>query len=143
MRTRNYQILVYCQSMMLPGYVQHARWAIVATGRDLAGYKEDVSLLLMSFRLLSDDLSPVILFRFFDDKSACNILREVMSHDNSYPRLFEVYDRDKLVQIDESIHAPPEGGEYIHKVEELSVFSLRCISRRPLERGVNFFDDCS
>ena len=72
--------------------VRQARWAIVATGEDLTGYKEDVSLLLMTFRLFSKDLSPIIRFRFSEDKSSPEMLMEVMSHDNSYPRLFEVYD---------------------------------------------------
>lgn len=84
-------------------HLKHPDWAIVAESSDMLGYEEDVSLLIMTFRLMSDDISPHIIFRLLTEEPFHHIkLMEQLCHiriAGEVP-LLEIYSQAKLQQID-------------------------------------------
>ena len=82
-------------------YMEMEQWALVAEGDELNTYKQDGSLLLMAFRLLSDGLSPIIKYRITDDLATCSILTEVLTH-NITPIRYHVYRKADLIAVDKA-----------------------------------------
>ena len=80
-------------------YMEMEQWALVAEANDLSGYKEDGSLLLMAFRLLSNGLSPIIKYRITNDLATCSILREILSH-NMTPIRYHLYRESDFLAVD-------------------------------------------
>ncbi len=82
-------------------YIDQARWALVVEANDLSQYKLDVNMLLMTFRILGDHLTPTIKYRLFDDDDLCDRLEETEMHIRLPGYKYEVYSSEDFPRIDE------------------------------------------
>lgn len=79
---------------------QQAHTALVAESDDLSGYESDVSLLLMTFRILSDRLTPLIKYRLSNNIDLCRRLEETEMHIRLPDYRYEVYSVQDFPRID-------------------------------------------
>ncbi len=103
----------------------HARWAIVADTNDLSKYENDINLLIMAFRILSDDLSPFIKYRLSPDASFCSIIHETMTNIHIGPRMRQIYRVDDLSNIDNSYSSLKAANETSGRLHNACYFLYR------------------
>jgi hypothetical protein len=83
--------------------IREEKWALIARSDNLEGYELDVNLLLMTFRIMSNDISPCIIFRISpDDPSLYAKLNEILCQIRTEGHRFEQYSQQNLRSIDES-----------------------------------------
>lgn len=82
--------------------MEFEHWSIVAEAADLTGYEADLNLLLMTFRIESDDLSPFVMYKLMDTAEQCSRSLDIMYFTLVESRLLEVYSLDDIKRIDAS-----------------------------------------
>lgn len=82
--------------------IRHAQWALVADVAEDKKYEEDVSLLLMAFRILATDLSPVIRYRLHEKIQNSVRLTEIQAFTHIETRSPEAYDVQKLTLVNQA-----------------------------------------
>lgn len=81
-------------------YMGQASKALVAEYPTLDNYKADVSLLLVSFRILGDHRAPFIKYRLSENEDFCSRLEETQTHIPLPERLYNVYSSKDFPSID-------------------------------------------
>lgn len=80
--------------------IDQARWALVAEADDLNQYERDVNMLLMTFRILGNRLTPIIKYRLSDDDALCSRLEETEMHIRLSGYLYQTYSSEDFLRID-------------------------------------------
>ena len=81
-------------------YIKQEDWAIVAESDALKGYELDVNMLLMTFRILSNRITPIIKYRLSDDDDLCSRIAEMQTRNSLGSRLYQVYSVQEFRRID-------------------------------------------
>jgi hypothetical protein len=81
--------------------IQMADWALVAPGLDQDAIAQNANLLIMTFWLMSENVSPVIKFRLGPNAQDCAILHDVMQPNLVADPPLEEYRTQVLKDIDE------------------------------------------
>ena len=83
------------------GCIQRASWALTHDSPDINGYKSLANLLLISFRVLSDNYPPFIKYRLCNtNPQLCTRLGQPMRYNYTVQRLHKSFDGTDLKQID-------------------------------------------
>ena len=80
--------------------IEQERWAIVAEGDDLSGYETDISMLLMTFQLLSNRITPFIKFRLSEDHGLARRMNDTAMHIRLRGYLYQTYSFKDFPHID-------------------------------------------
>lgn len=80
--------------------IEQERWAIVAEGGDLSGYETDVTMLLMTFQILSNRITPFIKFRLSDDNDLVRRMNDTAMHVRLRGYLYQTYSFKDFPRID-------------------------------------------
>jgi len=82
--------------------IQIADWALVAPGLDQDAITQEANLLIMTFWLMSENVSPFIKFRLGPNSQDCSILSDVMQPNLVADPPLEEYGTQALKNIDEA-----------------------------------------
>lgn len=80
--------------------MRQEHWALVAVFKDPHKYESIVNLLILTFRMLASELSPMIKYRLSSDYNECAIIHEELSAIRPESKSPEVYNQIKLKRVD-------------------------------------------
>lgn len=77
-----------------------ATWSLVFDASDIEGYKSEVNLLLLAFRIFCKKRYPFVKYRLCAaDPSLCAVLVDTMTYDHSHPRSESPFNSTDLTRI--------------------------------------------
>ena len=96
-------------------------WALVYDASDIKNYKPVVNLLLLAFRIFSDDRPPFIKYRICQSDATQNfLLGSPMTHNDAVNKPRALINKDKLTAID-------EGFDHLQRMEGMSNRTLNAL----------------
>jgi len=79
---------------------EEAPWALIYDSLDIEGYKSNVNILLLAFKIFCEKRYPFVKYRLCsEDHSFCTRLNDTITYNYSYPRTAKRFDSTDLARV--------------------------------------------